>query len=100
MTLEQRDLVRQFTRLSTTVLSNDDISIYLDMAEDEDKSDGDSYCIAYLACSMIAQNAKWCEVIRLSDGTTTTTADTFINRYKQRLKNIDKAGVTISDTVY
>jgi hypothetical protein len=95
MTLKQRNLARVYLGLKDkSILTDDDLDLFIDLASTEDKSDGDDGCVALLACSKFAQSAKWHEVTRLAEGTTMKTSDTFEKLYWDRMKNLGKVGTS------
>jgi len=101
MTLKQRNLVRVYMGLKdSNVMSDDDVDIFIDQAVSEDESNGDDYCIALLACSLIAQSNMWQNITRQVDGLTIDTSDTFKKLLEDRLYRLGKMNLMVSDEDY
>ena len=101
MTLKQRNMVRVYLGVKDDdVMSDDDIDVFIEQAEDEDESGGDDISIALLACSIIAQTTMWQNITKQVDGLTIDTSDVFIKLLKDRLYRKGQMDMIISDDDY
>ena len=101
MTLKQRNLVRVYMGIKdSNIMSDDDVDLFVEQAKDEDESGGDDYCIALLACSIIAQSNMWQNITRQVDGLTIDTSDTFKKLLEDRLHRLGLMDLVVSDDDY